>query len=136
MAIIWNETWPCLDIITAYSLSDQCNILPINQNIDDRLFVELHAKGQLISKCHFWCLLFSQKTNENNSTWGTIVVKLIFFCSFLGELKIPKRHFEINWPLGSIHVRRPAEKTTSSRFFAENMWSCQNYSTWFFWKMM
>ena len=45
----------------------------------------------------FWCLQFSQKTNENNSTWGTVVVE--FFIYFLGELKIPKRHFEINWPL-------------------------------------
>ena len=48
----------------------------------------------------FWCLQFPQKTNENNSTWGTIVVKLNFFVRwFLGELKIPKRHFEINWLL-------------------------------------
>ena len=49
----------------------------------------------------FWCLQFSQKKNENNSTWGTIVVKSNFFVQFLGELKIPKRHFEINWPLAS-----------------------------------
>ena len=47
----------------------------------------------------FWCLQFSQKTNENNSTYGTIVVKLKFFVRSLGELKIPKRHLEINWPL-------------------------------------
>ena len=25
--------------------------------------------------------------------------KVEFFVRFLGELKIPKRHFEINWPL-------------------------------------
>ena len=44
--------------------------------------------------------MFSQKTNKNNSTWDTIVVKRNnFFVRFLGELKIPKRHFEINWPL-------------------------------------
>ena len=48
---------------------------------------------------YFWCLQFSQKMNKNNSTWGTIEVKLIFFVRFLGELKIPKRHFKINWPL-------------------------------------
>ena len=47
----------------------------------------------------FWCLQFSQKTNENNLTWGTIVVKSNFFVRFLGEFKIPKRHFEFNWPL-------------------------------------
>ena len=34
--------------------------------------------------------------NKNNSTFGTIVVR------FLGELKIPKRHFETNWPLAKI----------------------------------
>ena len=55
------------------------------------------SKGQLISKCLFQ---FSQKTNENNLTWDTIVVvKSNFFDRFLGELKIPKRHFEINWHL-------------------------------------
>ena len=27
-----------------------------------------------------------------------------FFCSFLGELKIPKSHFEINWTLGKSTV--------------------------------
>ena len=47
----------------------------------------------------FWRLQFSQKTNENNSTWGTKVVRSNFFVPFLGELKIPKRHFEINGPL-------------------------------------
>ena len=50
----------------------------------------------------FCCFQFSQKTNKNNSTWGTIVVKSNFFIHFLGVLKIPRRHFEINWPLTSI----------------------------------
>ena len=35
--------------------------------------------------------------NKNNSTWGNIVVKSNFFVRFLGELKIPNRHFKINW---------------------------------------
>ena len=48
----------------------------------------------------FWCLQFFQKTNENNSTWGIIVVMSNFFVSFLEELSIPKSHFEINWALG------------------------------------
>ena len=47
----------------------------------------------------FWVSSILQKTNENNSTWGTIVVKSNFFVLFWGELKIPKRHFEINRPL-------------------------------------
>ena len=59
------------------------------------------AKGQLISKCLFGVFNSPKKTNENNLTWGTIVVKSNFFVHFLGELKIPKRHFEINWPLES-----------------------------------
>ena len=50
----------------------------------------------------FLCHQFSKKTNENNLTWGTIVVKSNFFVRFLGELKIPKRHFEINWPLARL----------------------------------
>ena len=60
------------------------------------------AKGQLISKCLFGVFNFSQKTNENKSTWGIIVVKLNIFIRFLGELRIPKSPFEINWPLGWI----------------------------------
>ena len=51
-------------------------------------------KGQSI-----WCLQFSQKTNENNSTFFYHSSKVEFFVHFLGELTIPKRHFEINWPL-------------------------------------
>ena len=47
----------------------------------------------------FCCLQFSQKTNENNSTWGTMIVKSNLFVCFLGKLMIPKRHFKINWPL-------------------------------------
>ena len=47
----------------------------------------------------FWCVQFSQETNENNLTQGTIVIKSNFFVHFLGELKISKRHFKINWPL-------------------------------------
>ena len=47
----------------------------------------------------FWCSKFSQKMNENNSTLDTLVIKSIFFVRFLGELKVPKRHFEINWSL-------------------------------------
>ena len=47
----------------------------------------------------FWCFEFFQKTNENNSTWGIIVVNSNLFARFLEELKTPKRHFETDWPL-------------------------------------
>ena len=39
-------------------------------------------KGQLISKCLFGVFNLSQKTNENKSTWGIIVVKSNFFVRF------------------------------------------------------
>ena len=81
----------------------------------------------------FWCLQFSQKTNKNNSSWVTVVKvrqnrndffkptflpknkptnsslhcgtsNRIVFVRFLGELKSPKRHFEINWPLEKIKL--------------------------------
>ena len=35
----------------------------------------LGLKGQLISKCLFGAFNFLQKTKENKSTWGFIVVK-------------------------------------------------------------
>ena len=64
-----------------------------------RLMIEwddfLNISGQLISKC----LQFSQKTNENNSTWDIIVVGSNFFVSFLEEIRIPKSPFEIYRPL-------------------------------------
>ena len=62
--------------------------------------LEGRAKGHLLNfEMSFWCLQFSPKTSENNSTGGTIVGKSNFFVHFLGELKIPKRHFKIYWPL-------------------------------------
>ena len=82
----------------------------------------------------FLGLQFSQKTNENNSTWGTIVVKSIFFFRFLGELKIPKRHFEINWPLGAL-----TELSCSwivgfkSEFWRKLPVDCTNKATNLFW---
>ena len=58
-------------------------------------------KGQLISKCLLWCFQFSQKTQLE----APYVVKSnFFFVCFFGELKIPKRHFEINWPLVMKHI--------------------------------
>ena len=58
------------------------------------------SKVQLISKCLFWCLQFPPKNEQKkvDLIWGIIVVKSNFFVQFLGELKIPKRHFEINRP--------------------------------------
>ena len=48
----------------------------------------------------FWYLRFSQKTNEKIRLYyyGTYHSRIVLV-RFLGELKTPKRHFEINWPL-------------------------------------
>ena len=52
------------------------------------------AKGQLISKWFFGVVDFLQKTNENKSTWGIIVVKTNFFVHFLEEIKdFPFRNY-------------------------------------------
>ena len=73
---------------------------PLSQWVDIifSLFI-FPTKGQLISKFLFGVFNSPKQMNENNSTWGTIVVKSDFYVRFLRELKIPKRHFEINWPL-------------------------------------
>ena len=64
-------------------------------------------KGQLISKGIFGVYNISQKTNETKSTWGIIVVKSNLFVRFLGELRIRKSPFEINWPLPKLSTIRP-----------------------------
>ena len=56
------------------------------------------SKGQLISKCLFG--IFNSPKNEQKIRlyyYGTFYLKsqIVSIC-FLGELKTPKRHFEIN----------------------------------------
>ena len=58
-------------------------------------------KGQLISKCLFCIFNIPKQWTKTIRLEVTIVVKSNFFVRSLGELKIPKRHFEINWPLES-----------------------------------
>ena len=43
---------------------------------------------------------FLQKTNENKSTFGILVVKSNAFVHFLEEIEDVKNPFEIIWPLG------------------------------------
>ena len=50
----------------------------------------------------FWYLHFSQKTNKKVQLYYYNTSSLIVFIRFLGELKTPKRHFEINWTLVSV----------------------------------
>ena len=56
-------------------------------------------KGQIISKWFFGVFDFLPKTNENKSTWGTIVVKLNYHVRFLEEIEDTKNPIEIIWPL-------------------------------------
>ena len=44
----------------------------------------------------FWCLQFSQKKEQKQFDFRYHSSKAGFFVWFLGELKIPKIHFEIN----------------------------------------
>ena len=56
------------------------------------------TKGQLISKCLFGAFN-SPKNEQKQFDLRYHSSKVEFFVRFLGELKITKRHFEINWPL-------------------------------------
>ena len=47
----------------------------------------------------FWYLQLSQKTNEKIRLYYYGTSSRIVLVRFLGELKTPKRHFEMNWPL-------------------------------------
>jgi hypothetical protein len=48
-----------------------------------------------------WYLQFSRKTNKKIRLYYYGTSSPILFVRFLGELKTPKIHFEINWPLSS-----------------------------------
>ena len=82
----------------------------------------LFTKGQLISKCIFGVYNSPKKTNKNSSTWGNMVVKSTFFDRFLGELKITKWHFEINWPLKSIKSNLSMNRTKIINKIVMSFW--------------
>ena len=63
-------------------------------------------KGQLISKGNLWYPQFFQKRTikRKNSIWQYYDTSgRIVSVRFLEELKTPKRHFEINWPLENLN---------------------------------
>ena len=51
------------ELVTGYSLSDKCNILPVNPKYDERLFDELH---DFTSNC-------SEHTQKFKTIWGIII---------------------------------------------------------------
>ena len=58
--------------------------------------VIMYTKGQIIWKWFFGVFDFLQKSNENKSTWGVIVVKSNSFVHFLEEIGDTKNHFELS----------------------------------------
>ena len=63
--------------------------------------------GQLISKWFFGVIDFLQKTNERIRLYHYDTSDRLVFVRFWGEIDDPKNHFEINWPLRVVTVRRP-----------------------------
>ena len=65
--------------------------LNFSSKIFDNIDIENLRTYEAASSCGKHKKVFAnivQKTKENHSTWGTIVVNLNFFVPFLGELKI------------------------------------------------
>ena len=70
------------------------------------------AKGQINFKVSFWCHQFLPKTERKQVDLRYHSSKSNFFVRFLGELRIPKSPFEINWPLAPqyrLYIKRLAE---------------------------
>ena len=64
-------------------------------------FFKPSSKGQLISKCLFGILHKLPKIQTKKFNLPTMVPQVeLFSFVFLEELKTPKRHFEVNGPLG------------------------------------
>ena len=97
----------------------------------------------------FWYFQFSHKTNEKIQLYCYGTSRQIVFVRFLGELETPRRHFEINWPLGrnhlpsdfiwinfwekiliiSLHCDCKLRKFQSGTILMKPEW-CQQFSTW------
>ena len=73
----------------------------IMQNISSIKYQQKHTfyKGQLISKRLFGIFNSPKKTNKKIQLYYNGNSSRNGFVRFLGELRKPKRHFEINWPL-------------------------------------
>ena len=72
-----------------------------------------------------WYLQFFQKNERKNRPhyYGTSS-RTVFIC-FLEELKSPKRHFEINWPLGCFIEDQKKRYQNYSEVAFEFSYSCQ-----------
>ena len=70
-----------------------------------RIYGLLRTKGQLFSKCLFGVFNSSKKTNKKfNLTTMVSQVELFLFVFWKNWRYLPKRHFEINWPLGLLRT--------------------------------
>ena len=80
----------------------------------------MNQPGQLILKC----LFVLSKTNENKSTWGTIVVKLnLLFVRFLEEFTAWKFAFEFYWLL-ELQIERRLLLWYEMTKFSFSLWEC------------
>ena len=116
-------------VCTVECLQVQKQTFKIWQKIWQKTYNSATSEGQLISTCLFGVFNLSQKTNKNKSTYGIIVVKSTFFVRFLGESRIPKSQFEINWPFIFIQIRiKETVWTKISTFQSDFQSNINNFS--------
>ena len=98
---------------------------------------EQNDKGHLLFS-YKWCMILKvsksrkqfmvstilQKTKENNLTWGLIVVKLIFFCSFFGRIEVTINCFRDLLTFNKLKIMNVIGIDT----FGQKVLLCQNAS--------
>ena len=86
-------------------------------------------KGQLISKRFFGVVDFLQKTKENKSIWGIIVVKLNLFVRFLEEIDDPKKPFRNQLTfINSQHLADSISAQMLLKLFNDSFWKCLTFT--------
>ena len=74
---------------------------------------------------------YHAKNLKNKQKQGTIVVKSIFSVHFLGDLIVPKRHFQINWPLVAKTTHSMLRTTLNATFEKSNTFTAWNVKFYF-----
>ena len=77
-----------------------CILLNISKAVLLLLMILFHCYWRSVNfEMSIWYFQFFQKTNKKIWLYHYGTSSRIVFIRFSEELKIPKRHFEINWPL-------------------------------------
>ena len=91
-------------------MKNQCHssikIVSSRKNFEKALIFVTFAvwsKGQLISKCLFGIFDSSKKPTKKSDLTTMVPPVELFSFIFWKNLKTPKRHFEINWPLTALY---------------------------------